>query len=111
MPSPARSSGIVYVFLATIGWSLSGVFVRLMPSLDGWQINCWRGLWMSIALLVYLLIMHRGRAMARFDEIPFPVVMISALAFAIGTTFYVSSLTLVRSRFQGNGSHLERVVL
>ena len=96
MPSPTRSSsGIVYVFLATIGWSLSGVFVRLMPSLDGWQINCWRGLWMSIALLVYLLFTHRGRAMERFDEIPFWVVMISALAFAIGTTFYVSSLTLV----------------
>ena len=96
MPNPPRSSsGIAYVFLATIGWSLSGVFVRLMPSLDGWQINCWRGLWMSIALLLYLLFMHGGKAMQRFDEIPFWVVMISALAFAIGTTFYVSSLTLV----------------
>ncbi|MEP6826860.1 MAG: DMT family transporter, partial [Aestuariivirga sp.] len=96
MPSSLRSSsGIVYVFLATIGWSLSGVFVRLMPGLDGWQINCWRGLWMSIALLLYLLLMHRDRAMTRFDEIPFSVVMISALAFAVGTTFYVSSLTLV----------------
>ena len=96
MPVAARSSGgIAYVFLATIGWSLSGVFVRLMPSLDGWQINCWRGLWMSIALLVYLFIMHRHKALERFDEIPFSVVMISALAFAVGTTLYVSSLTLV----------------
>ena len=96
MPGAVRSSdGIAYVFLATIGWSLSGVFVRLMPSLDGWQINCWRGLWMSIALLVYLFIMHRHKALERFDEIPFSVVMISALAFAVGTTLYVSSLTLV----------------
>ena len=96
MPGAVRSSdGIAYVFLATIGWSLSGVFVRLMPGLDGWQINCWRGLWMSIALLVYLFIMHRHKALERFDEIPFSVVMISALAFAVGTTLYVSSLTLV----------------
>ena len=96
MPNAANSSGgIAYVFLATIGWSLSGVFVRLMPTLDGWQINCWRGLWMSIALLVYLFITHGSKALERFDEIPFSVVMISALAFAVGTTFYVSSLTLV----------------
>lgn len=89
------SGGLVYVFLATIGWSLSGVFVRLMPGLDGWQINCWRGLWMAIALLVYLVIAHRGKLLERFDDIPFSIVMISAVAFAIGTTLYILSLTLV----------------
>lgn len=96
MPGPTRtSSGIIYVFLATIGWSLSGVFVRLMPSLDGWQINCWRGLWMGISLLIYLVIAHRGKLLQRFDDIPFSIVMISAVAFAIGTTLYILSLTLV----------------
>ena len=50
---------------------------------------------MSIALLAYLLITHRGKLLLRFDEIPFSVVMISALCFAVGTTLYVSSLTLV----------------
>jgi len=32
-------SGVFFVFLATLGWSLSGIFVRLMPELDGWQLN------------------------------------------------------------------------
>ncbi len=96
MPSPAPSNnGLIYVFLATIGWSLSGIFVRLMPSLDGWQINCWRGFWMAVALLVYLIFTHGGNTLKRFDEIPFGIVMISALSFAIGTTFYIYSLTLV----------------
>ena len=71
------------------------MFVRLMPGLDGWQINCWRGFWMAIALLVYLVIIHRGKALERFHKIPFSIVMISALAFAIGTTLYITSLTLV----------------
>lgn len=98
MSSTARaSSGLVYVFLATIGWSLSGVFVRLMPNLDGWQITCWRGFWMAISLLAYLIITHRGKTLQRFDEIPFVIVMISAVAFAIGTTLYILSLTLVNT--------------
>jgi len=92
--SPHAGSGIGYVLLATLGWSLSGLFVRLMPELDGWQINCWRGFWMSLALLAYLILIHRADIGARFDEIPFQAVLVSAICFAAGTTFYVSSLTL-----------------
>ncbi len=65
-----------------------------MPELDGWQINCWRGLWMATALLAYLILVHRTEIGARFDDIPFQVVLVSALCFAAGTTFYVTSLTL-----------------
>ncbi len=86
------ASGVAYVFLATIGWSLSGLFVRLLPELDNWQINCWRGLSMAIALLIYLLVIHGRQTLERFDDIPFPAFLASALCFAVGTTFYVSSL-------------------
>ncbi len=89
------NSGIFFVFLATIGWSLSGLFVRLMPDLDGWQINCWRGLWLAVTLLVYLVIVHGREAIDQFDAIPFFGLLISALCFAVGTTFYVTSLTFV----------------
>ena len=86
------ASGIAYVFLATIGWSLSGLFVRLLPELDGWQINCWRGLFMALTLLVYLVIAHGRETLERFDDIPFSAFLASACCFAVGTTFYVSSL-------------------
>ena len=66
-----------------------------MPELDGWQINCWRGLWMAVGLLVYLLITHRGGIWAQAQAIPASVMLTSALCFAVGTTFYVTSLTLV----------------
>jgi drug/metabolite transporter, DME family len=88
-------SGVFFVLLATVGWSLSGIFVRLMPSLDGWQINCWRGYWTAIALLVYLILAYGRDVKQKFLEIPLSALLISSLFFAFGTTLYVSSLTLV----------------
>jgi drug/metabolite transporter, DME family len=87
--------GIAYVLIATLGWSLSGLFVRRMPGLNGWQINCWRGLWMSVALFVYLLIAYRGKVFEKFRAVPIYALVMSSVCFAAGTTFYVTSLTLV----------------
>ncbi|MDE2444951.1 MAG: DMT family transporter [Alphaproteobacteria bacterium] len=87
-------TGVFYVLLANLGWSLSGLFVRLMPSLSGWQINCWRGFWMATALLVYAVLIH-GRHTGRiFKVIPGYAMLWSAVCFAAGTTIYVVSLTL-----------------
>ena len=88
-------SGVVFVILATFGWSLSGIFVRLMPGLDGWQINCWRGFWMSVALLVYLVLIYGPETLAKFRVIPVVALVASAGFFCIGSTLYVTSLTLV----------------
>jgi drug/metabolite transporter, DME family len=88
-------SGVVFVLLATFGWSLSGIFVRLMPGLDFWQINCWRGYWTAIALMVYLVVVYGHGIREKFAAIPKPALWISALFFAFGTTLYVSSLTMV----------------
>jgi len=89
------TAGISYVLLATVGWSLSGLFVRLMPELDGWQINCWRGFWMACALIFYLTLAH-GRNLPRIlQSVPLFAVIVSGLCFAIGTTIYVTSLTMV----------------
>ncbi len=87
-------TGVVFVLMATLGWSLSGLFVRLMPHLDGWQINCWRGYWMAVALLCYLVIAYGKALPDKFRAIPATALYSSALCFAIGTTFYVTSLTL-----------------
>ena len=88
-------TGVFFVFLATMGWSLSGVFVRIMPGLDGWQLNCWRGYWMAVALMVYLVAVYGRGAFQKFLDIPRVALFASALFFALGSTLYVSSLTMV----------------
>ncbi|MGH6907264.1 MAG: DMT family transporter, partial [Aestuariivirga sp.] len=87
-------TGVTFVLLATVGWSLSGIFVRLMPNLDGWQINCWRGYWLAVAMLCYLVIRYGSAFPARFKAIPTTALYSSAVCFAVGTTLYVTSLTL-----------------
>jgi DME family drug/metabolite transporter len=93
MAEQSYGRGIVYVLLAVLGWSLSGVFVRFLPDLSGWQINCWRGYWMSVALLIYLFAAYGREAPRRFLEIPWPGLVGAAFFFAFGSTLYVTSLT------------------
>jgi drug/metabolite transporter, DME family len=88
--------GIVFVLLATVGWSVSGLFVRLLPELNGFQINCWRGYWTGISIFCYLLLAYGGAGAFRaFRQIPWPAMCLSAGFFAFGSTMYVTSLTLV----------------
>ena len=82
------------MLLATVGWSLAGVFVRFLPGLDGWQINCWRGFWMSVFLLAYLVVIYRGETAAKFRAIPWPAMIATAGFFTAGSTLYVTSLPL-----------------
>lgn len=79
---------------ATVGWSLAGLFVRFMPGLDGWQINCWRGFWMSVFLLAYLIAIYGNQTIAKFREIPLLAMLTVAGFFSAGSTLYVTSLTL-----------------
>lgn len=92
--APGYGTGILLVLGATAGWSLAGVFVRFMPGLDGWQINCWRGFWMSVFLLAYLVAVYGNRTFAKFREIPLPALLTVAGFFSAGSTLYVTSLTL-----------------
>jgi drug/metabolite transporter (DMT)-like permease len=93
-PSPGYGTGILFVLGATLGWSLAGVFVRFLPGLDGWQINCWRGFWMSVFLLVYLVAVYGVETLHKFREVPLPALIAVAGFFTAGSTLYVTSLTL-----------------
>ena len=86
--------GIVLVLLATIGWSLAGMFVRLLPGLNGWQINCWRGLSLGIFLLLYLMVLYGRDWQLRFRSLPTTALLAGSGFFAVGSTLYVTSLTL-----------------
>lgn len=88
-------TGVVYILLAEFGWSLSGIFVRNMPGLTGWQINCWRGYWMAVVLLIYLVAIYGRETPAKFRAIPPIAMLASAGFFTLGSTLYVTSLTLV----------------
>ena len=87
--------GVLLVILATIGWSLSGLFVRMVPELNGWQINCWRGLAMALILALYLVLAYGLRgAWHRFRAVPIPAMVACAGFFSVGSTLYVTALTL-----------------
>ncbi|HYN00193.1 MAG TPA: DMT family transporter [Aestuariivirgaceae bacterium] len=86
--------GILLVLLATVGWSLAGIFVRLLPGLNGWQINCWRGLSLSLFLLIYLIAAYGRDWQRRFQVVPAVAMFAGAGFFALGSTLYVTSLTL-----------------
>lgn len=93
-PVPSYGTGLLFVMLATVGWSLAGVFVRFLPGLDGWQINCWRGFWMSVFLLAYLVWTYGARTIEKFLAIPLTALVATAGFFTAGSTLYVTSLTL-----------------
>ena len=63
MTMPGRSSrylfGIACCCLATLGWSLSGLFVRWVPELDGWAVNGYRAPATAVCLLIYLALRYR----------------------------------------------------
>lgn len=86
--------GVTFVLAATLGWSLSGLFVRLMPELSGWELNCWRGFWTAVSILCYLVITYGHDTLNVFRRVPPVALLLSAGFFAFGSTAYVTSLTL-----------------
>ncbi len=92
--SQTFSRGVTFVLAATLGWSLSGLFVRFMPELSGWEINCWRGFWTAVSILCYLVLTYGDDTLNVFRRVPMTALLLSAGFFAFGSTMYVTSLTL-----------------
>ena len=87
--------GAALVALAVAGFSLSGAFVRHVPGLTGWQINCWRGLAMAATLSLYLILAYGlNGAWQRLRAVPPAAMLACAGFFAVGSTLYVTALTL-----------------
>ena len=97
MSAADRSSrylfGIACCCLATLGWSLSGLFVRWAPELDGWAVNGYRAPATSIFLLVYLAARYRGDLLRHLWPREPQALLVVAAFFGIGSTLYVYALT------------------
>ena len=90
----SESKGIALVAGATLFWSLSGVFVRWLPSVDPWTFNAWRGLGMGLALLAWSLL-HYGRAAGALFRRADPIAVLTAAGFfAVGSSLYILAMQL-----------------
>jgi drug/metabolite transporter (DMT)-like permease len=97
MGAAARSSrylfGVACCCLATLGWSLSGLFVRWMPELDGWAVNGYRAPATAICLLIYLSLRYRGELPRHLWPKEPQALLSVGIFFGVGSTFYVYALT------------------
>ena len=90
-----QTLGLLLVAGATFFWSLSGVFVRWLPSTDPWTFNAWRGLGMCLSLLVWTVLHYGGRgALSLFRQANPRAVLIAASFFAIGSSAYIVALKM-----------------
>ena len=90
-----QTRGLLLVAGATFFWSLSGVFVRWLPSIDPWTFNAWRGLGMCLSLLVWTVLHYGGRgAVSLFRQANPRAIMIAASFFAIGSSAYIVALKM-----------------
>jgi drug/metabolite transporter (DMT)-like permease len=84
--------GILLAIGATVGWSLSGVFVRYVPTIDPWTFNAWRGASMSCALLLWMLVRYRGDTIGHFRQATFVPLIATAGFFGIGSSLYILAM-------------------
>ena len=98
MAVPARSSrylfGIGCCCLATLGWSLSGLFVRWVPELDGWGVNGYRAPATAVFLLIYLALRYRSELPRHLWPKQPQALLMVGLFFGVGSTLYVYALTM-----------------
>lgn len=98
MTVPTRSSrylfGIACCCLATLGWSLSGLFVRWVPELDGWSVNGYRAPATAVFLMIYLALRYRSELPRHLWPKQPQALFVVAGFFGIGSTLYVYALTM-----------------
>ena len=86
--------GVLLAVGATIGWSLSGVFIRYVPTIDPWTFNAYRGATMSCALLLWMLLRYRGDTISHFRQAEPLALIATAGFFGIGSSLYIVAMQM-----------------
>jgi drug/metabolite transporter (DMT)-like permease len=89
-----RFLGIGLVLIATLGWSLSGLGMRLLEEPVAGRTNGWRALFMTLALLLWLFWHHRGGLPALFRATPPLAILLGGGFFTVGSTLYLTALAM-----------------
>ncbi len=80
------------VLAATLFWSLSGIFVRLLTTTDGIAIAIYRAFFAALTLFIYLALRYRGRLLGRFRAMELRGTLLCGGFFAGSSTLYITSL-------------------
>lgn len=93
-PAAQRMRGFVLVLLASLGWSLAGLFTRLLQDTSPLPANGARSLGMAVALSLYLLARYGSALPQRMLQIPPLAYLFCGGFFAIGSSLYILSYSL-----------------
>lgn len=86
--------GVLLVIAATVMWSLSGVFVRNVPTVDPWTLNAYRGFSCGCCLTLYMAVRYGRSAWGHVTQSGLPAILLSGGFFALGSTLYIVALSL-----------------
>jgi len=89
-----RLIGVGLVLLATLGWSISGLGMRLLEEPVAGRTNGWRALFMTAALTLWLLWHYRGGLPALFRATPPLAILLGGGFFTVGSTLYLTALAM-----------------
>jgi len=95
LPTQRRDylKGVFLVFVATVLFSLSGIFVRLLTAADPWKISFYRAGSMTVTVLVFLAVLYGRQTWRRFAALDRRALFAVSIFFALGSTLYILAIS------------------
>jgi len=85
--------GVGLVLTATVLFSLSGVFVRLLSEPDPWRISFYRAGAMTVAVLGFLAALYGKQTWRHFATLDRRALFAVSLFFGVGSTLYILAVS------------------
>jgi len=85
--------GVCLVLAATVLFSLSGIFVRLLTNADPWRISLYRASTMSLTVLVFLTMRYGRQTWRHFAALDRRALLAVSLFFGVGSTLYILAVS------------------